>query len=248
MPGPWLSVLAGWDSGCLPPRRRQSQAVDSVAAPRTGSAAAPHQDSVSAPDPSPPAPEQDGTPPSASSRSAEPPPLPRFLRTRVRAGCAKSARWTAAKPRWMAAGCRQSASALGLSRNTMRATSIFTGRPAPESKSETGHSPTLLAQAHETWLPRSRTVRTRHLPKKSAAAAVATGCPARQPLRRERKRLGLSHRELWQALKVHWRTVTTVEGSNRAIPAGCCRRSGGSGWRSPGPRRGAARRCQTRRR
>ena len=38
-------------------------------------------------------------------------------------------------------------------------------------------------------------------------------------LRRQRQRLGLSEQDLWKALQVHWRTLTTVERHNRLIPA-----------------------------
>ncbi|HRI52345.1 MAG TPA: hypothetical protein PLW65_19375, partial [Pseudomonadota bacterium] len=38
-------------------------------------------------------------------------------------------------------------------------------------------------------------------------------------LRRQRQRLGLSDRDLWKALRVHWRTLTVVEQHNRVIPA-----------------------------
>lgn len=38
-------------------------------------------------------------------------------------------------------------------------------------------------------------------------------------LRRQRQRLGLSDRDLWRALQVHWRTLSVVERHNRIIPA-----------------------------
>lgn len=38
-------------------------------------------------------------------------------------------------------------------------------------------------------------------------------------LRRQRQRLGLSDRDLWKALQVHWRTLSSVERHNRVIPA-----------------------------
>lgn len=37
-------------------------------------------------------------------------------------------------------------------------------------------------------------------------------------LRRQRKRLGLSEKEVWTALQVHWRTMTAVERHNRQLP------------------------------
>ena len=55
-------------------------------------------------------------------------------------------------------------------------------------------------------------------PPPPAAAKLQVGLRGTW-LRRQRQRLGLSERDLWKALQVHWRTLTVVEQHNRVIPA-----------------------------
>ena len=228
VPGPWLSVLAGLGFRLLPQAETPpSQAVDSVAAAKEPEVlAAPHQDSVSAPDPSPPAPEQDKTPPSASSKSAEPAAAAAVSKEPESAPAAPqdSAQVDSrAKPAMDGGWLQAERERLGLSRNTMRRhLDIHWATCARIEERKLPVPKRYWRKLKELGFQVADSADAAPKPKKSAAAAVAVAAPVSLRgswLRRERKRLGLSHRELWQALKVHWRTVTTVEGSNRAIPA-----------------------------
>ncbi len=222
VPVPWLSVVAGLGFRLLPQAETPpSQAADSAAAAKESEVlAAPLKDAAGAPEPTPPAPEQDKTPPAASSESAEPiaaPAVPKEPESAPAPPQDSAKVERSAKPGMDGGWLQAERERLGLSRNTIRLhLDIHWATCARIEERKLPIPKRYWRKLKELGFCLPDDADAVPKPKKSPPAAPIS--LRGSWLRRERKRLGLSHRELWQALKVHWRTVTTVEGSNRAIP------------------------------
>lgn len=223
VPVPWLAVVAGLGFRLLPQAAAPpSQGGDSAATAKEAEVlAAPQKEALSVPEVQPPVPQQESTPQAASSASAEPAAaaaVPKDIES-VPAVPQASAQAESKPKSGMDGGWLQAErERLSLSRNTIRLhLNIHWATCARIEEQKLPIPKRYWRKLKELGFRLADSADAEPKPKKAAAAAPTS--LRGSWLRRERKRLGLSHRELWQALKVHWRTVTTVEGSNRAIPA-----------------------------
>ena len=221
VPVPWLAVVAGLGFRLLPQAGAPpSQAIDSAAATKEAEVlAAPQQDAVSVPEAPPAVPQQDKTPQAAPTASAEPAAaaaVPKEIESAPAAPQASAPLAGKSKPGMDGGWLQAERERLSLSRNTIRLhLNIHWATCARIEEKKLPIPKRYWRKLKELGFRLAEGADAEPKPKKAAAAPTSL---RGSWLRRERKRLGLSHRELWQALKVHWRTVTTVEGSNRAIP------------------------------
>lgn len=220
VPVPWLPLVAGLGFRLLPQLDSQpSQVTES--APATPQQAEPEPPKVVAEAPEVPLPaqKQDPVPQAAASDSAAPAVAvsPRAPEPAAAAPQYPASAESGSKPRMDGAWLQAERERLGLSRNTMRLhLNIHWATCARIEEQKLPIPKRYWRKLAELGFRLSGSAEAAPKAQKSSSPVSLRG----SWLRRERKRLGLSHRELWQALKVHWRTVTTVEGSNRAIPAG----------------------------
>lgn len=225
VPVPWLPLVATLGFRLLPPPPEQA-AVRTDAVPSASESAPPAAEPAAVPA----APQVElqavEAAPVEPSSSAEPVVEPAPLQAEAPAAVAPSARARSAPqpgPRIDGAWLLAERERLGMSRNTLRL--LLNIHWATCARFEKQKLP----------IPRRYWPKLKELGFQFAAptpvASVTPGASSAPPLpvtptplrggwlRRERKRLGLSEREVWQAVKAHWRTILAVERGNRVIPA-----------------------------